>query len=283
VLVVALAAPLAALADYKTYARGQEAAADGKWGEVEEAMQAALAENATPKVRVKLYGQRFAPYVPQYYLGLAAYRQNDCTGALRWFNDASASPVIAQVAEFRGVADAARSDCNAKLAAAQKPSVPGPSTPTTAGTGTTPAKPTPTDPRPVAGTAGTATPTRPTPTPPTTSAQTPATTTGTAQLPVAPTVPPALQSALQNWLAGRYRGVVAGSTAGVQGKALAHLHLLRAAAYFGMSELQANEAATLRASAEAEVRNARRALAAISPDGGYYSPRFRQFFASVRP
>ena len=93
---VALWLPSIALADYRAYARGQEAAADGKWSEVEAAMQESLAANPAPKVRVKLYGQRFAPYVPQYYLGLAAYRQNDCAGALRWFGDATAASIIAR-------------------------------------------------------------------------------------------------------------------------------------------------------------------------------------------
>ena len=78
---VVLWLPSVAYADYRAYARGQEAAADGKWSEVETAMQESLSGNPSPKVRVKLYGQRFAPYVPQYYLGLAAYRQNDCAGA----------------------------------------------------------------------------------------------------------------------------------------------------------------------------------------------------------
>lgn len=264
-LVVALCAPLVAHADYKAYARGQEAAADGDWSEVESAMQESLAENPVPRVRVKLYGQRFAPYVPQYYLGLAAYRQNDCTAALRWFGDAAASAVIAQVGEFKGIADAARSDCNAKLAAAQKP--------------------TPTETKPVASTPVAPTSTSPTPTKPVESKPPSVPTSkpvAPTQTPAVAAVPAALQSALQNWLAGRYRGVVTGSTAGVQGKALAHLHLLRAAAYHGMSELQASDAAALRASAEQEVRNARKVAAAIAPDSGYFSPRFRQFFAGVR-
>lgn len=265
-LAAALCAPLVAHADYKTYARGQEAAADGRWAEVEAAMQESMAADPAPRVRLKLYGQRFAPYVPQYYLGLAAYRQNDCAGALRWFGDAAASAVIAQIAEFKGVADAARADCSAKLAASQKP---------TPATDTKPVASTPVTPPPK--------PALPPPTKPVVENKPPTTTpsTPTTSAP-APAVAAALQSALQNWLAGRYRGVVTGSTAGVQGKALAHLHLLRAAAYHGMAELQPNEAATLRASAEQEVRSARKAVATITPDAGYYSPRFRQFFAGVR-
>ena len=255
---VVLWLPSVAYADYRAYARGQDAAADGKWSEVETAMQESLSGNPSPKVRVKLYGQRFAPYVPQYYLGLAAYRQNDCAGALRWFGDGAAASVIAQVPEFKGIADSARVDCTAKLAA-NKPAVEKP--PVTQNT------PPPTKPSvPVLASNK-----------PTTTPVAPGQTT-----PAAASVPAALKSALQNWLAGRYRAVFAGPTAGLQGKALAHLHLLRAAAYFAQSEIESANAASLRTSAEQEVRNARRALPTIAPDTGFHSPRFRSFFASVR-
>ncbi|MBL0042453.1 MAG: hypothetical protein KA505_00640 [Xanthomonadales bacterium] len=265
---VALWLPSIALADYRAYARGQEAAADGKWSEVEAAMQESLAANPAPKVRVKLYGQRFAPYVPQYYLGLAAYRQNDCAGALRWFGDATAASIIAQVPEFKGVADAARGDCGTRLAtnkpAVDKPAViekpvVAPPVVTQNPPPATPSKP------PVSVQPGN------TPVPPVApSAQS------------TPVVAAALQGALQNWLAGRYRAVIAAPTAGLQGKSLAHLHLLRAAAFFAQSEIEPANSATLRASAEQEVRNARRAVPTLAPDAGFHSPRFRSFFTSVR-
>lgn len=259
-MLAALAAPVTVWADYRAYARGQEAAADAKWAEVEQEMQQAVAANPVPKVRVKLYGQRFAPYVPQYYLGLAAYRQNDCTAALRWFSDAAAAPVIAQVAEFRGVAEAARTDCNAKLAinkpAADKPATGQPTLPPV-----TPDKPVVA--KPVVQT------------PP--AANKPA----TPDKPAA-AVPEELQRALQHWLAGRYRDVVSGATPSAQGKALAQLHLLRASAYFALSEIDPANATARRASAEQEVRLARRAQPAIAPDPGFHSPRFRAFFAASR-
>jgi hypothetical protein len=265
-MAIALGWPVAAMADYRAYARGQEAAADANWAEVEREMQLALAGNPVPKVRVKLYGQRFAPYVPQYYLGLAAYRQGDCTAAMRWFGDASAAAVIAQLSEFKGVADAARSDCTARLAANKpaptQPAAEPPAKPVVA----TPAKPVPATDKPVVQT-----PPPVKPTPPATKPE-----------PAAPAAPAALQTALQHWLSGRYREVVAGSTSGVQGKALAHLHLVRAAAYFAQSEIDPANAAALRGSAEQEVRSARRALPAIAPDAGFHSPRFRNFFAGLR-
>ena len=264
-----LASPVA-WADYKAYVRGQEAAAEGDWATVENEMQSALAGNAKAQVRARLYGQRFAPYVPQYYLGLAAYKQNDCRNALRWFADAGASAVIAQVSEFRGIADAARNDCTNKLAATTKPVDPPVQPPTTTKPPVEPVKPPPVVQKPVV--------TQPTQVKPVVTQPTQQKPPVVAQV----TVPVPLQTALQNWLAGRYRGVVAGATTGVTGKALAHLHLLRAAAFYSLSEIEITNAATHRSNAELEVRNARRALAAIAPEATFYSPRFRQFFVSVR-
>ena len=267
----ALLIPAMALADYKAYARGQEAAEKQDWSAVESAMQEALAGNPNPKARVKLYGQRFAPYVPQYYLGLAAYRQNDCATALRWFGDGAAATVIAQLPEFKGVADAARSDCDRKLAATAPPKPPA----TTASSTTVP--PATTSSTPPAATPPVTLP----PKSPTTATPGPATTTVAA--PVATSAPPpALDAALRGWLSGRYRSVVAGSVSGVQGKALAHLHLVRAASFHALSEIEAANAAAHRARAEQEIRSARSAQPAITVDAGFYSPRFRAYYASVR-
>ena len=171
--------------------------------------------------------------------------------------------------EFRGVADAARGDCTAKLAA-NKPVTdkPPPAAPDRPGTD----KPTPD--KPVVQVP----PVTNKPVPPVATPDKPM----VVPTPSAPVVPAALQTALQQWLAGRYRDVVTGGTGGLQGKALAHLYLLRASAYFAQSEIDPANASALRASAAQEVRNARRAQAAIAPDAGFHSPRFRAFFAATR-
>lgn len=265
-IAAALLAPAVAWADYKAYARGQQAAEKQDWGAVETAMQEALAGNPTPKVRVKLYGQRFAPYVPHYYLGLAAYKQNDCASAMRWFGDAAAAAVIAQLSEFKGVADTARGDCSAKLALAA-PTKPPPPPATTATASTAAGVSTPVPAKPPATSTPTPTPVKPQP---------------SATAATAVSVPAALQGALQQWLGGRYRNVVSASVAGVQGKALAHLHLLRAASSHALSEIEVANAAAHRSRAEQEIRSARAVQPTIAPDAGFYSPRFRAFFSSVR-
>lgn len=275
-LLLSLSATWPAFADFKAYVRGQEAAAEGNWSEVESEMQTAYQSNARAQARARLYGQRFAPYVPQYYLGLAAYKQNDCATAVRWFSDAGASAVIAQITEFKGVADTARSDCAAKIAVT-KPAEVKPADP----------KPpiiTPTETKPVVSKPVVSNPVVPPPVPkPPVEPRPPTTapvTTNTA--PVASTAPAALQTALQNWLAGRYRSVVSTPTAGVQDRALAHLYLLRAASYHALADIEAANADAHRENSAREIRAARAALASIAPDATFYSPRFRQYFAQVR-
>ena len=54
-----MAAPV--MADWKQdYGRGVEAAKDARWDDVARYMQSALAGNATPVERLRLYGQRYA-------------------------------------------------------------------------------------------------------------------------------------------------------------------------------------------------------------------------------
>ena len=262
-LLLAAATPVAA--DYKQdYARGQEAAADGNWAEVERFMQEAMAGSATPATRVRLYGQRFAPYVPQYYLGLAAYRTNDCAAAMRWFNDPQAAAVIAQVADFKGIADEARQKCRTAVAAEPKPTQPvaqvepkpvAPSVPAQQ------APPKPPPPKPAAVDPPKSTP-----------AQVPA--------PVA-TTPVVLAQALSDYLSGRFSAAGRASPDGLSGKARAHLHLLRAASQFTLAESAPTaSAANLRNQAVADVRAAKQALPGLAPDPQYFSPRFRAFFAA---
>lgn len=264
---LALLLPTLVLADYRGYARGQDAAEDGQWDQVEAAMQEALQANAEPKVRVKLYGQRFAPYVPQYYLGLVAYKRGDCATATRWFGDAKAASVIAQIAEFKVVADAARADCAARVAEPKSAPV-------------EPAKPVVVSEPPAAR------PQVPTTVPPSNPAVTakpsPPSPPSTPTAVVAAPLPTALQDAMRHWLAGRFMQVAAVSPTGLQGKALAHLHLLRAAAQFTMSEMAPAQADATRAAARQDILSARRAQPGLVPDSAYFSPRFRRYFDSVR-
>lgn len=266
-----LAAALPAAADYKQdYARGQEAAADGNWAEVERFMQEAMAGSATPATRVRLYGQRFAPYVPQYYLGLAAYRTNDCAAAMRWFNDPQAASVIAQVADFKGVADEARQKCRSAVATEPKPTQPVAQVEPKPQPPTTPPQQPP--PKPQA---------QPQSQPPKPTAANPPKPAVPQQQPPVATTPAVLTQALADYLSGRFSAAGRASPNGLAGKAKAHLHLIRAASQFMLAESgPAANAQSLRSQAQADVRAAKQALPGLTPDPQYFSPRFRAFFSA---
>ncbi len=266
-LVALMCAAAPVRADYKQdYARGTKAAQAENWSEVEARMREALKGSAQPLARTRLYGQVFMPYAPQYYLGLAAYRQDNCSEALRWFNDPAAAEVIAGNSEFRGIADEARQTCKARLAEAKPAAKPNPAPVAI------PAKPVATvpeaKPRPPAQTAP-----KPTPVP-----SQPAV---TAQV-SAPTLPAALQSLLDDYLAGRFSEAARADANSYSGNTRFHALLLRAAARHALSELQAAEGAAQRSAAEADIRIAKTLTPGKSPDAAFYSPRFRKLFAETR-
>ena len=127
---LALCAAFAAHADFKrSYAEGLDASRAGDWATVRQKMQEALAEEPTPVAKLRLYGTRFDAYVPQYYLGLAAYRQGNCQEAVANWENAAARAIIAGNDTLSGVANAGLADCRQKLAAtapAPRPVAPAP-------------------------------------------------------------------------------------------------------------------------------------------------------------
>src|SRR6187431_2508522 len=105
-----------ALADWKQdYARGVEAARDGKWGEVEGYMQSALAGNAAPAARLRVYGQRYEVYAPQHYAGLAAQRQGDCNAALRFWSQGGNESFIQGFPDLAAEEREGRLQCGSQL------------------------------------------------------------------------------------------------------------------------------------------------------------------------
>jgi hypothetical protein len=79
----------AARADYKETYKKALALLDRKpldpkgWGDVEALMRQAIAEQPREGDEIKLYGMRFEPYLPHYYLGLARFELGDCASAVK--------------------------------------------------------------------------------------------------------------------------------------------------------------------------------------------------------
>lgn len=297
VLLLGLGAAFTAHADYKrTYAEGLDAARAEDWGTVRQKMQEALAEEGAPAAKVRLYGTRFDAYVPQYYLGLAAYKQGNCAEAISNWENAAARPIIAGSDTLSGVANAGLADCRTRLASMTPPrpttpvQAPGttpattPSTtPSTAPTrpvaSTTPATtPSTTPPRPVATTPSTT----PSTTPPRPVATTP-TPTPAPPKPAASTAPEALARALDAYLAGRYTEVAALDPGQFSDKrARYHALLVRAAARHTQSQLQGSSGSAALAAAQGDIRAAKALAPGQQPDAALYSPRFVTLYAQTR-
>jgi hypothetical protein len=258
-----LFAGVVAHADYKaSYSRGLEAYKSGNYEDTRRLMKEALDEHPEAAERVRLYGQRWEPYLPQYYLGLAAFKLGDCTTALSQWNSAENQRVVAQLPDTR--AELARdSDICKQKQVAQVPAKPPtpvvdnppskPSTPATTTPTTSPSKPQPTTP------------------------------TSKPEPPVAPPrsgVPEPLQQAFDNYLAGKYAEVARiNPDTFSDARARYHAYLVRAAARFTLSQIQADEGVL--DVARGDVRAAR-ALDAKSPDATMFSTRFRSFYSETR-
>ena len=100
--------------------------------------------------------------------------------------------------------------------------------------------------------------------------------------PAAGPAPAALVQNVQSFLEGRYAAVAASDPNGFgDARAKSHGLLLRAAARHTLAELAGGDARQLE-QARADVRAARAANAALTPDEVLFSPRFRAFWSATR-
>ena len=286
----ALCVATLAHADYKdNYALGLKAYNDGDYAKARELMQQAFAEHAEPAARVRLYGQRWEAYVPQYYLGMVAFKQGDCAAALAQWNAPANRQVVAQVAEINNAQQRDAAACEQK-AVAKTDDKPKPAVPETAPVKTVvaenpPGKPATQQPPtskateapPEATTPATkrvdvavAKPTPPVVTPP------------VAKPPPPSNTPPApLEEAFENYLAGRYAKVVRLNPEAIpDSRARFHAYMVRAAARFTLAQLGSDN--TELDGARADARAARALDGRATPDAALFSPRFRTFFQESR-
>jgi len=270
---LALFAAASAHADYKdTYARGLRAYEDGKYDEARTLMQQALEEHAEPAARLRLYGQVYKPYLPQHYVGMAAFKLGDCDGALKHWNDAQNKGVLPIVPEAEAEEQQARPTCEGKVVAKkeEKPAPPPPAVDNTARppvtdagkttvaknappVATTPPKPPPVEKPPVE---------KPTP--------------------VVKNEPPQpLMQAFDDYLAGRYVEVARiDPDTYADARARFHAYLVRAAAKYTLSRLSADD--QMLNGARADARAARKLDAGTAPDATLFSPGFRAFYSESR-
>ena len=277
---LALAATASAHADYKdSYSRGLEAVRDGNWNEVRSRMREAIGEQATPATRVRLYGQRWEPYVPQFYLGLAAFKQGDCAGALREWRSAANAGVIGSVPNLKAEQDRNAASCESRVAEQSPPAKPpvaeAPKPPVTETTKPPVAPPDKTKPEPPKQE-----PVKPEPKPESPKSE-PVKPEPPKPVPVAQRVPAPLLDAYRAWLTGRYADVARiNPDSYTEPRAKAQALLVRAAARQVQAELDGN--AELLDAARTSARAVRALDPKLTPDAAMFSPRFRAFYAATK-
>ncbi len=271
------------LADWKRdYQRAERAARDGQWAEAEQLFRSAARDEPTPDARKRFEGVVFRDYAPHFWAGISAWRQGACDRAMDYWQDSANSPaVLANIKDFKAQQDRGIADCQRQLAATKPPAptpTPTPTSPPVATTTPTP-KPAPPATTTTSPPASTTRPPAQTTTPPVTQ-QTPPPRPTPSPGSNRPAPPRELVSAVEAWIAGRYNDLLAINPASISdGRARAHVHMLRAAARHAEADL--GNASSLQA-AQDEVRSARRALASLTPDATLFSPRFRAFWQATR-
>jgi len=262
-----LAVASRAHAEYRyDYSHALAAYQDGDYAKAGELFRKALQQNPEPAVRIRLYGQVWKPYLPQYYLGLIAFRQGDCKTALAQWEADQNQAVVAKVPKIADVQQRNAAECHRRLLATSKP------------------------PAPAAGQAKPAQPKvvaenirQKSVSSPPQNARVPATSHERSK-PVASHVdkvskaPPAsLLRAFDDYLAGRYARVESIDPATYSdGHARFQAYLVRAAARFTLARLSGNDEDL--GAARQDVRAARALDDHASPDAIMFSPTFRAFF-----
>lgn len=289
---LAAAVQVQAQANFReAYARGKEAAANSRWSEVEARMREAIAAEPNPQARVRIYGMRFEPYVPQYFLGLAAYRQGNCAEAQRQWTHGPTAAILGGDPTLKGVVEQGLADCAKRQPQlAQQPAQPPARTPATPGPAAPAPAPAPATTSPAAPPA-VQQPTRPAVAqqpatqppaaqPPRPAPPTPAPTT---TAPAASSAPAALVAALDAWIAGRVEpSANLDLAAFTDNRARFHALLVRSAARHALSQAGGERGEALLAAAQADIRAARALAPAQAPDPALFSPRYRRLYDATR-
>jgi len=287
-----LALSFAAYADYKdSYGKGLEAYKAGRYPEARQMLLSAIAEHPEPAARVRLYGTRFEPYLPQHYLGLIAAAQGDCAGAQAAWAMPENAQVVAQIGDAAGEEKSAAAKCSS-VAIAQKPSAPAPAPapaapkPSEPSVAQKPASPTPNAPdlpkapapKPDSDKNVASRPNEPENKPTVPPPERP------AEKPPAPVekagAPDQLIATFESFLNGNLREVARiNPDAYPDARLRFHAYLVRSGARYTLAQL--GDQAQLEA-ARADARQAHALNAGASPDAVLFSPHFRSFYAENR-
>lgn len=84
-------------ADYKRdYGSGVKDYNKGDYSDAIESLQEAIDQEGSAQEKVRIYGMRYEPYIPYFFLGQAKYKAGDCAGALAAWTESQSQGVIQQ-------------------------------------------------------------------------------------------------------------------------------------------------------------------------------------------
>jgi len=90
-----------ALADFKRdYGEGKRSFQSGDYADAVQALQKAIADNPKAEAQVRIYGMRFEPYLPHYYMGASKFKLGDCAGALKEWKESEAQGIVKDAPEY---------------------------------------------------------------------------------------------------------------------------------------------------------------------------------------
>ena len=257
-LALALLVAAAAHAEYKDdYAHGLKAYRDGQYAEARKLMQEALADHEEPATKIRLYGQVYEAYLPQHYLGMAAFKLGDCNTAVAQWNSAANKRIVGGMPDISSEEERGLASCAPKVAKVED-------------------KPKVTPPPPVEPPKKTVAENNPPPK--TVENKPPPPKQIEEKPPVAKGGPPEpLVQAFDNYLAGRYNDVARiNPDSYTDSRARFHAYLVRAASKYTLSRIAADE--NLLKAARADAAAAHALDARTQPDATLFSPGFRAFF-----
>ena len=62
---------------------------------------AAIGQEPSEIIKLRVYGMRYEPYTPYFYLGKIAFRSDDCEAAMDYWDTSLAQNVIQQTPSYR--------------------------------------------------------------------------------------------------------------------------------------------------------------------------------------
>lgn len=100
-MAIGLAFTIAAQADFKRdYGSGVKEYNKGDYADAIEKLQEAIDEESKAQAQVRIYGMRYEPYIPYFYLGQAKFKNGDCAGAIAAWKESIAQGIVTQQQQY---------------------------------------------------------------------------------------------------------------------------------------------------------------------------------------